>query len=256
MWRSKIAALLSRIRKFKRLGMYAAVVLLTFVFAILFIGRERGTEPDYSAARPLGGIVAETSDDSTDRGTGTLSAPDKSPVNEGDKPVPALLPKKAAVNSAPDLSAPVATHASDEVPVPLSATVDTNSIIWPLRGDVLREVGIIYSRTFSDYRYHNGIDITAVRGAEVAAVFPGKVLSVETSRGEAKKIIIDRGAGWQAVYSHLEEAYVKTGETVKAGQAIGHVGQPGLNEIMEGPHLHFTLLEQGEVVNPLDYLPR
>ncbi len=143
-------------------------------------------------------------------------------------------------------------------PPPKDAGVepDAQKMIWPLQGDILRGVGICYSQTFSDYRYHNGLDIKGKRGTEIVAVLDGTVLRIETSQGEAKKISIKHGNGWQSEYAHLEEVYVKAGDAVGAGKKIGLLGQPGSLEILEGSHLHFVLIKNNKVVNPVDFLPK
>ncbi|MGI6145103.1 MAG: peptidoglycan DD-metalloendopeptidase family protein [Peptococcia bacterium] len=132
---------------------------------------------------------------------------------------------------------------------------DLNTIIWPLEGQVIRGVGLSYAQTFSDYRYHDGIDIQAARGAEVIAALPGKVISKETSKEEKTKITIEHGRGWISVYAHLENAYFEVGDFCQAGDVLGTVNQPGLKEILEGPHLHYSLRHNEQIVNPLDYLP-
>lgn len=239
MLRQKISGLLKRIRNLKRLGMYTAVVLLIFALIIPIIGREDNTVQTLPEQEPTAPAA--------------LEEPAPPPENNADKT--AMSQDIEPTTAPPQETESEAALPQETEPKTAPAGADIKNIIWPLKGDILQETGIVYSKTFSDYRYHNGIDLKAPRGEEVNAVLPGKVLSLETSRSEGKKVVIDHGSGWQGVYSHLEEVYVKPSSTVKAGQAIGHIGQPGLSEILEGPHLHFTLLQGSKVINPLDYLP-
>lgn len=150
------------------------------------------------------------------------------------------------------ISEPVITDVATAKP----AVADITKISWPVKGKIIREFGLTYSLTFNDYRNHNGIDIEAQVNTEVAAVLPGKVLSVRTTEAAANTVIIEHGNGWQSEYAHLEEALLKPGNIVKAGQAIGTIGQPGIYEILEGPHLHFSLYKDSKTVNPLVYLPK
>ena len=46
----------------------------------------------------------------------------------------------------------------------------------------------------------------------------------------------------------------KSGVEVKAGEAIGYVGDTAMVELADEPHLHFELTVAGIQVNPLDYL--
>ena len=132
--------------------------------------------------------------------------------------------------------------------------VDITKIIWPVKGKIIREFGLSYSLTFSDYRNHNGIDIEVKRNTEAVAVLPGKIACKDMSKGAATTLIIDHGNGWRSEYAHLEETLLKPGDVVAAGQAIGIIGQPGINEILEGPHLHYSLRKDGKAVNPATYL--
>lgn len=52
-------------------------------------------------------------------------------------------------------------------------------------------------------------------------------------------------------YAHLDGYAVKLGDTVKAGQLIGWVGQTGA---ATGPHLHFEYLLNGNFVDPVPYI--
>lgn len=128
-------------------------------------------------------------------------------------------------------------------------------ILWPLKGDIIQKMGLVYSKTFCDYRFHNGIDIEGDEGDMVVAILAGKVEKIEISKSEKTKIWLNHGNGWRSYYSHLEQAKIKVGDTVKAGQEIGIIGHPGQEEALEGPHLHYALEIDGQPVNPLDYMP-
>ena len=147
------------------------------------------------------------------------------------------------------------TTSSDVSSSPQELEPDLSAIVWPLEGQVIRGVGLSYAQTFSDYRYHDGIDIQAARGAEVVTTLPGKVISKETSKEEKTKITIEHGQGWMSVYAHLEDAYLEVGDYCQVGDLLGIVNQPGLQEILEGPHLHYSLRLDDQIMNPLDYLP-
>lgn len=139
--------------------------------------------------------------------------------------------------------------------LPSELEPDLSTISWPLEGQVLRGLGLSYAQTFSDYRYHDGIDIQAARGAEVVAVLSGKVIGKESTKEEKTVLSIDHGQGWVSIYAHLEDAYLAVGDYCQAGERLGIIYQPGLNEVLEGPHLHFSLRHDQQSVNPLDYLP-
>ena len=61
--------------------------------------------------------------------------------------------------------------------------------------------------------------------------------------------MIAHGDGWETQYCHMAQGSlrVKPGDTVEAGQPIGRVGLSGMTEY---PHLHFTVRQRGQVVDP------
>lgn len=135
------------------------------------------------------------------------------------------------------------------------AQTTLGDMIWPLRGEVIRGLGLVYSATYGDYRYHDGIDIKGAAGDEIVAVRTGKVIRIETTKGDGISVLIEHSDGLQSEYKHLSEANLEKGKTVQAGQRIGTIGNPGLNEAADGPHVHFGMIKDGQVVDPLKYLP-
>lgn len=49
------------------------------------------------------------------------------------------------------------------------------------------------------------------------------------------------------VYAHCKTVYVKEGDIIKQGQAIGEVGSTGNST---GPHLHFEIRKENRYVDP------
>ena len=94
---------------------------------------------------------------------------------------------------------------------------------------------------------HNGEDISAPLGADVAATNDGVVRLTVDHFFSGKGIFLDHGLGFYSMYFHLSEVLVKDGESVKAGQVIGKVGATGR---ATGPHLHWGVKLNGARVNP------
>ena len=70
-------------------------------------------------------------------------------------------------------------------------------------------------------------------------------------------LTVNHGNGLVSVYKNLTGSYpagVEIGAPVKAGQAVGYVGDSAMIEIADEPHLHFEMTLNGEQVDPLDYL--
>lgn len=114
--------------------------------------------------------------------------------------------------------------------------------IWPTSGRVTQR----YSW------YHRAIDIANKQTPAIVAASPGRVVIVIYSRiGYGNHIIIDHGNGYQTLYAHLSRIYVKKGQVVSAGQAIGQMGSTGRST---GIHLHFEIIKNGVKLNPLSLL--
>ncbi len=60
---------------------------------------------------------------------------------------------------------------------------------------------------------------------------------------------VDHGNGWQTLYCHLRQGSVavSTGDQVAAGHVLGMIGQSGLASF---PHVEFSVLHNGEQVDP------
>ena len=94
---------------------------------------------------------------------------------------------------------------------------------------------------------HNGEDIGAPLGADVAATNDGIVRITVDHFFSGKGVFVDHGLGFYSMYFHLSKILVKDGDLVTAGQIIGKVGATGR---ATGPHLHWGVKLNGARVNP------
>ena len=94
---------------------------------------------------------------------------------------------------------------------------------------------------------HNGEDIGAPLGTDVAATNDGVVRLTVDHVFSGKGVFVDHGLGFYSMYFHLSEILVKDGDLVKAGQILGRVGATGR---ATGPHLHWGVKLNGARVNP------
>ncbi len=99
--------------------------------------------------------------------------------------------------------------------------------------------------------WHNGVDFRASTGTPIYATEDGVVILSGWVRGFGWTAIIDHGSGITSLYGHNSELAVKEGQTVKKGQLISKAGATGN---VTGPHLHFTIYENGKDVNPSKYV--
>lgn len=96
-------------------------------------------------------------------------------------------------------------------------------------------------------RPHNGIDYAAPTGTPVYAAGDGKVIRAGYDKYNGHHVFIQHGSSYVTRYLHFTRRTVKTGERVRQGQVIGHVGATGL---ASGPHLHYEFLVNGSHRNP------
>ena len=97
-------------------------------------------------------------------------------------------------------------------------------------------------------RAHTGIDLAAPTGTPVFATARGTVTAASWQGGYGLLVAVSHGAGLQTRYAHLSRIAVYPGQSVKAGDLIGHVGSTGRST---GPHLHYELRQNGQALNPL-----
>jgi murein DD-endopeptidase MepM/ murein hydrolase activator NlpD len=98
-----------------------------------------------------------------------------------------------------------------------------------------------------------GLDFGCPVGTEVRAWAGGRVHRSRWSAGGGRSLWIQHAQGIRTYYAHLRCAYVLEGETVSAGQKIGESGSTGR---ATGPHLHFSVVWQGDPVDPERFLPQ
>lgn len=97
---------------------------------------------------------------------------------------------------------------------------------------------------------HTGIDVATYTGTPLPSVSEGEVVRVlnDASCGIGLKV---RNGDTDVIYCHLSEVHVKVGEKVGLGEIIGKTGNTGNSS---GPHLHLAAKENGQYVDPREYI--
>lgn len=99
--------------------------------------------------------------------------------------------------------------------------------------------------------FHAGIDIGGKIGDPVYAAAAGTVITSEASSSRGNYIVIQHPNGIQSWYLHLQKSVVAKGEQVTKGQNIGKLGNTGRST---GAHLHFEIMKNNQLVDPLNYV--
>jgi murein DD-endopeptidase MepM/ murein hydrolase activator NlpD len=133
------------------------------------------------------------------------------------------------------------------------ATQDTDlAFIRPVKGELSSQFGLRRYFNGEPRSPHVGIDVAVARGTPVKASGQGQVLAVGDYFFNGKTIFIDHGNGLITMYCHLDRIGVKAGDTVRKGQRIGRSGMTGR---ATGPHLHWSVILNGAMVDPELFVP-
>jgi murein DD-endopeptidase MepM/ murein hydrolase activator NlpD len=108
----------------------------------------------------------------------------------------------------------------------------------------------VYDGKDVDRQTHLGFDLARVVNSPIVAANRGKVVHAAPLGIYGNCVIIDHGMGVQSLYGHLSYIAVKVGDTVEKEQELGKSGMTGL---AGGDHLHFTMLVNGQMVNPVEW---
>jgi murein DD-endopeptidase MepM/ murein hydrolase activator NlpD len=108
----------------------------------------------------------------------------------------------------------------------------------------------IYKGKEVDHQVHLGFDLAVTSRVPIVAANAGTVLNASWLGIYGNCVILDHGQGVQSLYGHLSSFDVKVGDKVMRGQTIGRSGMTGM---AGGDHLHFTMLVNGRMVNPVEW---
>ena len=128
-----------------------------------------------------------------------------------------------------------------------------SKIVMPLNSEisVTSPYGIRTHPIFGATKFHNGIDLAA-NYENVYSVLDGIVTETGwDNNGGGNYIKIKHFNRFETAYLHLSEIYYRVGDFVKAGFIIAKSGNSGNST---GPHLHFSVKEFGQSINPSHFL--
>lgn len=173
------------------------------------------------------------------------------------------------------LEATVAAASRTRVRTPLLATacvpvggadgtrhiVRQASVYWPMAPgtfDITSGFSWRISPISGQLLLHEGVDMAGPMGTPIYAIADGIVTEVNENDRSGAYIIIEHrdaaGEKYSSVYRHQyrDQIVVSSGDMVRAGQEIGHVGNNGWST---GPHLHFEILNAaGTAIDPVPFM--
>jgi murein DD-endopeptidase MepM/ murein hydrolase activator NlpD len=158
-------------------------------------------------------------------------------------PTPVPVDPDATPLAAPTTSGVGSTLPAGGASTRAPAAAAPLALVWP-----------VPAGSISQYFHagHLALDIAAPYGSQVSAAQAGTVSWAGwRNNGGGNVIAINHGNGMQTVYNHLGSIWVSPGQYVGAGQGIGGVGCTGM---CTGPHVHFEVIVNGIIDNPLRFL--
>lgn len=144
--------------------------------------------------------------------------------------------------------------------LPVAAEIPTLSL--PAEGILGKEhdpTVQVFSNTLGEWRVHLGIDIMTEASAPVYAAAKGKIKQIADDPMWGKCIWIEHDGDAVSVYRGLSEDLadgIEVGTKVNEDTLLGAVGEGGVLELADEPHLHFEMKVKGADVDPLEYFSK
>ncbi len=132
---------------------------------------------------------------------------------------------------------------------------DDGFLLAPVDGAITSPFGYRIHPIYGYWGLHDGTDFGVSCGEGMRAASDGKVISRYFSSIYGNRLYLDvgkvNGHNLTVVYNHATSYRVDVGDTVARGEIVGYVGSTGWST---GCHLHFTVLQDGTAVDPMNYL--
>lgn len=133
----------------------------------------------------------------------------------------------------------------------------TNGLfIRPVPGYVTSPFGYREHPIYHYWGLHDGTDFGVSCGEPMRAIAGGTVIARYWSDVYGNRLYLSlgqiNGKNVTAVYNHATSYRLGVGDHVAQGDVVGYVGSTGWST---GCHLHFTILVNGDAVDPMNWLP-
>ena len=145
-------------------------------------------------------------------------------------------------------------HSNAEIVPGFDFQLSEPPYLWPINTQptgITSHFGSRLNPFTKKLQQHRGIDIKAKLGTKIMSPSDATVLEVGYNKKDGHFIILQHDDVYKTSFCHLSKTAVETGIQVKAGEAIGEVGNSGMST---KPHLHYEVMKNGLHVDPIDYL--
>jgi murein DD-endopeptidase MepM/ murein hydrolase activator NlpD len=218
---------------------YLTVAVLLIVLAV-------AVAMTSAANRAKRGQAGDTTNAESTEKTPTTSAP--APETTSPAPIETAPPAETVVPS------------GNETEVAVGAKIPLFSL--PAEGALGKEhdpTVQVFSNTLGEWRVHLGIDIMTNASAPVYAAASGKVSQISDDPLWGKCVWIEHSGDAVSIYRGLCDELaegIEVGAKVDEGCLLGAVGEGGILELAEEPHLHFEMKVGGADVDPIEYFSK
>ncbi len=154
----------------------------------------------------------------------------------------------------PDVDTPIVNPDVDDTPS--SNEPEPLTFINPTNGTISKDfcdTTVVWNSTLQQYSTHLGIDFVS-SDLNVYASCDGIVKEVGTDALDGNYVVLTHGDGYETKYMSLDEHTLKVGDSLKQGQLLGQMSTSQGSESLDGNHLHFEMMLNGEYINPLSVI--
>ncbi|MEQ7849444.1 peptidoglycan DD-metalloendopeptidase family protein [Nocardioides kribbensis] len=128
-------------------------------------------------------------------------------------------------------------------------------LLPPVTGPVTSPFGMRTHPIYGYYSLHDGTDFGVACGEGMRASGDGTVISKYYSSVYGNRLYVNlgqvNGKNLTVVYNHASGYRVDVGDRVSTGEIVGYVGDTGWST---GCHLHYTVLVNGNAVDPMTWM--
>ena len=176
--------------------------------------------------------------------TGLVKAVEAERAAQRSRLAAALAQSRALARSIEAAAARAAAHAG------LTGHPSSSGLTWPANGRISTYAGYRINPVTGSPSCHSGIDIAPGYGAPIFAAASGVVVATQFTAWDGNTTVVAHGGGMTTWYAHQTTFGVSVGQSVSAGQVIGHVGATGF---ATGPHLHFNVVLGQTAYDPMGW---
>ncbi len=130
--------------------------------------------------------------------------------------------------------------------------IESLTLKSPTKGVISSPFGLKRFYNNQPRKPHSGLDIAAPKGTPIYAPLAGKITETGNFFFNGHVVFIDHGNSLVSMYCHMDKITASKDSIVKQGDLIGYVGSTGR---VTGPHLHWGVSLNGNMVDPLLLTP-